>query len=76
MKKKKKKKIVGWSTKMLDEMANKHEFEKTEQMVQWTRISQEDTNGSWKTLCRKMEDEVLEKYKNRRGQAGCVQWTW
>ena len=50
----KKKKQVGWSTKMLEEFASNPEFEYTEEMVQWR--SKKDRNDLWKELCGKMEE--------------------
>ena len=61
--KKKEKKVAGWSTKMIKEVASKQEFEDTEEMVQWRSISEEDMHELWTALCRRMEEEVLEKYK-------------
>ena len=49
--KEKKRKIASWSTKMLEETANRPECEDTEEMVQWRTISQEGTDWLWKELC-------------------------
>ena len=39
--------------------------EDTEDMVQWRSTSQECINDLWKELCRKVEEEALEKYNRR-----------
>ena len=48
--KEKKRKIAGWSTKML-KTATRHECEDTKEMVQWRSI-----DGLWKELCGTMEE--------------------
>ena len=48
---------------VLEEAANRQDFEDTGEMVQWRRISQEGREDLWKELCRKMEELVPEKYK-------------
>ena len=58
-----KRKIAGWSTKMLEEVANRQDYEDTEERRQRRHIRQEGTNELWKELCGKMEEEVLEKCK-------------
>ena len=62
-KKEKKRKIAGWSTKMLEEVRSKQENEDTEDTMQRGHMSQEGIREVWKELNGKMEEEVLEKYK-------------
>ena len=59
----KKRKTIGWSTKMLEEVACKLENEGTEEMLQWSRISQGGTNEMWMELFGKMEEAVVEKFQ-------------
>ena len=52
-----------WSAKMLEEVANRQDYDDTEERRLRRHIRQEGTNELWKELCGKMEEEVLEKYK-------------
>ena len=54
-KEKDKKKVVGWSTKMLDEVRRNREFKDTDEMVPWRNINQE-LDHLWKVLCGKVEE--------------------
>ena len=63
-----KRKIAGWSAKMLEDVANRQDYEDTEERRQRRHIRQEGTNELWKELCGKMEEEVLEKYKVEEGK--------
>ena len=65
--------VAGWSTKMLEEVANLQDFEDAEDMVQWRSICQEGINDLRKELCGKMEEEALEKFFNQKGREGRVQ---
>ena len=58
------------STKMLEEVGNRQEFEHTEDIVQWRSIIQKGRNDNWKALCRKMEENVLEKFKVDEAKKG------
>ena len=57
------KKVEGWSTKMLEDVKNKPEFEDTEEMVQERGIHQEEADNLRKELREKMEEEAVEKYQ-------------
>ena len=61
-------KVAVWSAKMLEEVANRQDYEDTEERRQRRHIRQEGTNELWKELCGKMEEEVLEKYKVEEGK--------
>ena len=65
--KKKKRKIAGWSTKMLGEVRSKQENKDTEDTMQRGHMSQEGISELWKEQSGKMEEEVLEKYKGPQG---------
>ena len=69
----KKKKLAGWSTKMLEDVADRQGFEDTEEMVQWRSIGQERVKDLWKELSGKMEEEVLAKYKVEEAKKGACQ---
>ena len=58
-----KEKVVGWSTKVLEEVTSKRDIEEMGEMVQWKSINQEEVHNLWKELCGKIQEEVLEKYK-------------
>ena len=58
--KNKKAMVVGCSTKMLEEIANKQD---TEEIVQWRSISTEDDNFFWQELCGKVEEDALETHE-------------
>ena len=65
-------KIAGWSTKILEEDANRHSYEDTEETVQWRCISQECIAARlWKELRGNVELDVLEK-KQRRDVVGSI----
>ena len=52
----------GGSTKMLEEVGCRQEFEETEEMVRWRSISINEMSIFWKEVSGRMEEEVLEKY--------------
>ena len=43
----KQEKVARWSTKMLEEVTSKREFEDTEEMVQCRSINQEEVDTLW-----------------------------
>ena len=49
-KEKKKSKVAGWPTENMEEKASTHEFNDTEEMVQWRSLNQEGINNVWKKL--------------------------
>ena len=62
--KERKRKVTGWSTRMLQEVESKQEYEDMDEMTKWKSISQEGVDASWEELSNEMEEEVLEKYKS------------
>ena len=66
---KEKKKVGGWSTKLMEEITGKREFEETEEMVQWRSINQGEVENLWKELREKWREEVLEKFDGARKNA-------
>ena len=60
---KKKKKVAGWSTKMLEEVTSRREVDDTVEMVQWRSINQEEADNLWNDMSGKMEEGVFEKCK-------------
>ena len=69
--KEKKRKIAGWSTKMLEKIPSRQEeHEHTEEMMQSRKTSQEGLDELWKELCATVEEEVLEKCKAEKPQKG------
>ena len=64
----KNRKVAGWSTKMLEEVANLQDFEDAEDVVRWRSVCQEGVNDLRKELCGKMEEKALEKYKIKKAE--------
>ena len=62
--------IAGWSTKMLEEVASKLEYEDTEEMIKWRNINQEGVDALWKELRGKLEEELCEKFKLEETEKG------
>ena len=57
----KKRKISGWSTKVLEKVPSMQEYEDTEDMIQWRNLRQ-GIGACRKESCSKMEEELLERY--------------
>ena len=51
--KEEKRKVVGWSTKEMDEKVNNLRVEDTEEMVSWRSLSQEEIDKCWKKMAGK-----------------------
>ena len=57
------KKVIGWSTKEMKDKLSTTLVKDTEDMISWRALSQLDVNECWMKIVRKIEDEVLDKYK-------------
>ena len=69
--KEKKRKTAGWFTMMLEETANRQDYEDTKEMVQWRSISQEGIDGLWKEQCGTMEERKFWRSTRLMRQQKC-----
>ena len=58
----------GWSTEEMDEKVSCFFVKDTEEMVSWRTMSQFEVDECWVRNARKMEKEVLDKYKVEDGK--------
>ena len=60
---KSKKNVDGWSTEEMKDKANSRFKIHMEEIMKWRGLSQEELDQRWKNLERKIEADVLDKYK-------------